>query len=76
MGTDSIIMFESLLAIIKSAPVWIQVTFEFIIVAFIGALAISVVAGFWLAGCMLRRRVNYIAEITFIPPKITFYEKK
>jgi len=69
-------MLETLLAIIKSAPAWIQVTFEFIVVAFIGALAVSVVAGFWLAGCMMRKRLHYIAEISFIPPKIIFYEKK
>lgn len=67
---------ETLLSIIKGAPLWLQHVFEVMVVLFVAMMFISIIAGIWFAGLMLRKRVNYIAEVSAFPPKITFHPKE
>lgn len=68
-------MLDFILAIIKGAPGWLQVTLEFIVVAFIGMLAVSFIGGVWIAFGILRMKAPYIAEVQMFPPKIIFVPK-
>jgi len=66
---------EAIVAFLKTMPSWLSTFAEVAIVILAIMLAMSLLAGFWLALCILKRRRDYIAEVSFIPFRITFHSK-
>jgi hypothetical protein len=68
-------MIETLIAVMKATPIWIQTAVQVLAVTLFTALAISILAGMWLSFCIIHKRKNMVAKIEFWPPRITFEEK-
>ena len=67
---------ESLLAWIKALPSWLSTLFDVLLIAVIFVTAFTLILGVWLGFCITRKRMNSIVELQFLPPKITFRDKK
>ena len=68
-------MMESLLAWVKSLPMWLMTLFDILVVAVIFLTAFTLIFGVWIGFCITRKRMNSIVELQFFPPKIQFREK-
>lgn len=66
---------EPIIAFIKTLHPILAVTAEVLLIIITVMVCLSLISGFWIALLILRKRANYIAEVSFMPPKITFHPK-
>ena len=69
-------MMETILAWAKTLPQYLTMIFDILVIAVIFLTAFTLIMGVWLGFCITRKRMNSIVELQFLPPKITFLEKK
>jgi len=67
---------ESLIAWVKALPGWLSTLFDVLLITVIFVTAFTLILGVWLGFCITRKRMNSIVELQFLPPKITFKDKK
>ena len=65
-------MLESLVAFIKTLPVWLGHVVEILFIAVVFLTSVTFLAGIWFGLCLIKRKQNLISEIQFMPPKIVF----
>ncbi len=66
---------ESLIAFIKTLGPTLSTIAEVLVIITLFIVAISIIFGFWTAVLIIKRKTNYIAEISVFPPRITFHPK-
>jgi hypothetical protein len=67
---------ESLVAFIKTLSPMLATIAEVLIIVTMFIVALSLISGFWIAMLIIKRKTNYIAEISIFPPRITFHPKE
>lgn len=67
---------ETLLAWLKTLPNYLNTLVDILLIAVIFLTAFTLILGVWLGFCITRKRMNSIVELQFLPPKITFKDKK
>lgn len=65
-------MLETIIAFIKTLPVWLGTVVEIMIVAIVFLTAVTFLAGVWCGLRIVGKRANSIKEIMFFPPRIVF----
>ena len=67
---------ETLMAWVKTLPHYLSTLVDILVIAIVFLTAFTLIFGVWLGFCITRKRMNSIVELQFLPPKITFKEKK
>ena len=67
---------ETILAWLKGLPTYLMTLVDILVIAVIFLTAFTLILGVWLGFCITRKRMNSIVELQFLPPKITFKDKK
>ena len=67
---------ETILAWLKGLPTYLMTIVDILVIAVIFLTAFTLILGVWLGFCITRKRMNSIVELQFVPPKITFKDKK
>jgi hypothetical protein len=65
-------MLETLMAFIKTLPLWLGQLVQVLFVAIVFLTSITFLAGIWVGLLVVGKRVSAIEEITFFPPRIKF----
>ena len=68
-------MLESLVAFIKTLPVWLGHVVEILFISIVFLTSVTFLAGVWFGLCLIRQKQKLIQEIQFFPPKIVFKEE-
>jgi hypothetical protein len=66
---------EAILSFIKTLSPMLATIAEVLIIVTMFIVALSLISGFWIAMLIIKRKTNYIAEISIFPPRITFHPK-
>ena len=66
---------EAILSFIKTLSPMLATIAEVLVIVTMFIVALSLIFGFWVGVLIIKRKTNYIAEISVFPPRITFHPK-